>query len=121
MEDEERRTLVAPGIDPGEETVVEAPSFSTELSESGSDPRRRECHSKGWLYATVVLCCYGFFKEFKASEAFLTPYLVDYKNFTKIEVRVQQWGQKSQYNYMDSQLGGFLRYACGGEEGSVST
>ena len=42
--------------------------------------------STRWLYATVILCCYGFFKEFKPSEPFLTPYLVDFKNFTKDEV-----------------------------------
>ena len=39
-----------------------------------------------WLYATIILCLYGFFKEFKPSEPFLTPYLVDFKNFTKNEV-----------------------------------
>lgn len=42
--------------------------------------------SKRWLYATIILCCYGFFKEFKPSEPFLTPYLVDFKNFTKDQV-----------------------------------
>ena len=42
-----------------------------------------------WIYFTVVICCYGFFKEFKPSEAFLTPYLVDTKNFTKPEVNSQ--------------------------------
>lgn len=42
--------------------------------------------TKHWLYATTILCCYGFFKEFKPSEPFLTPYLVDVKNFTKDEV-----------------------------------
>lgn len=42
-----------------------------------------------WIYATVVLCCYGFFKELKPSEPFLTPYLVDTKNFTKDEVNSQ--------------------------------
>ena len=83
---EEVGPLIAPGIDPGEETIVEAPSFSTELLGYGGDTSRRERRSRGWLYATVVLCCYGFFKEFKASEPFLTPYLVDYKNFSKIDV-----------------------------------
>ena len=39
-----------------------------------------------WIYFTVIICCYGFFKEFKPSEAFLTPYLVDSKSFTKPEV-----------------------------------
>ena len=46
--------------------------------------------STRWLYATIILCCYGFFKEFKPSEPFLTPYLVDYKNFTKSEVSTVQ-------------------------------
>lgn len=42
---------------------------------------------KRWIFATVMLCCYGFFKEFKPSEPFLTPYLTsDTKNFTKDEV-----------------------------------
>ena len=41
-----------------------------------------------WIYFTVIICCYGFFKEFKPSEAFLTPFLVDPKgkNFTKTEI-----------------------------------
>ena len=42
-----------------------------------------------WIYFTVIICCYGFFKEFKPSEAFLTPYLVDSKNFTKPQVNSQ--------------------------------
>ena len=42
-----------------------------------------------WIFATVMLCCYGFFKEFKPSEPFLTPYLTsDTKNFTKDEVQL---------------------------------
>lgn len=28
-----------------------------------------------WIYPTVLLCLYGFFKEMKPSEPFLTPYL----------------------------------------------
>lgn len=45
---------------------------------------------KHWIFATVMLCCYGFFKEFKPSEPFLTPYLTssDTKNFTKDEVQL---------------------------------
>ena len=42
-----------------------------------------------WLYATACLLLYGFFKEFKPSEAFLTPYLrnaTDGKNLTSHEV-----------------------------------
>ena len=43
--------------------------------------------TKNWIFATVMLCCYGFFKEFKPSEPFLTPYLTsNIKNFTKHEV-----------------------------------
>ena len=42
-----------------------------------------------WVLATLVLCSYGFFKEFKPSEPFLTLYLTsDIKNFTKDEVNV---------------------------------
>jgi thiamine transporter 2/3 len=36
-----------------------------------------------WLYQTILLCFYGFFKEMKPSESFLTPYLREApKNFT---------------------------------------
>ena len=44
--------------------------------------------SRHWIYATLILCGYGFFKEFKPSEPFLTPYLTDNstKNFTKDDV-----------------------------------
>ena len=36
-----------------------------------------------WIYPTILLCLYGFFKEMKPSEPFLTPYLRDPpKNFT---------------------------------------
>lgn len=43
----------------------------------------REERNRPWIFFTVMICCYGFFKEFKPSEAFLTPFLVDPKNFTK--------------------------------------
>ena len=39
-----------------------------------------------WIYSTIILLLYGFFKEFKPSESFLTPYLenaTDGKNFSK--------------------------------------
>lgn len=39
-----------------------------------------------WIYSTICLLLYGFFKEFKPSEAFLTPYLTnetDGKNLSK--------------------------------------
>lgn len=61
-------------------------------SEDGRSEDQVTVHAegtKGWLYATIILCLYGFFKEFKPSEPFLTPYLVDYKNFTKNEVRTR--------------------------------
>ena len=36
-----------------------------------------------WWYQTILLCLYGFFKEMKPSESFLTPYLRETpKNFT---------------------------------------
>lgn len=42
--------------------------------------------SKLWIYSTIILLCYGFLKEFKPSEAFITPYLEEGKNLTKHEV-----------------------------------
>ncbi|XP_046851724.1 thiamine transporter 1-like [Xenia sp. Carnegie-2017] len=40
-----------------------------------------------WLYQTILLCCYGFFKEMKPSESFLTPYLREApKNFTETQL-----------------------------------
>ena len=39
-----------------------------------------------WIHVTIMLCLYGFFKEFKPSEPFLTPYLRDTKNFTDDQV-----------------------------------
>lgn len=35
---------------------------------------------------TSLLCLYGFFKELKPSEAFLTPFLEHNKNFTSREL-----------------------------------
>lgn len=55
---------------------------------SGSAPSVTSSR-RPWIYFTVIICCYGFFKEFKPSEAFLTPYLVDSKNFTKPQVNSQ--------------------------------
>ncbi len=63
----------------------QAPSPDDEEEEDDTGARSRSLW-KHWIYATVMLCCYGFFKEFKPSEPFLTPYLVDDKNFTKNEV-----------------------------------
>lgn len=82
------RGLLVPVI----EDSVEAPQTCSGLpatsNPGGQVANRRP--SRGWLYATIILCCYGFFKEFKASEPFLTPYLVDpdFKNFTKNQVSV---------------------------------
>ena len=42
-----------------------------------------------WIYSTIVLLLYGFFKELKPSEAFLTPYLTNStggKNFSVDDV-----------------------------------
>ena len=55
-------------------------------SSSSCNSRRRE---RPWVYFTCMICCYGFFKEFKPSEAFLTPFLRDSKHFTSIEVNSQ--------------------------------
>lgn len=33
-----------------------------------------------WVYTTVLLCLYGFFKEMKPSEPFLTPFLKGFHN-----------------------------------------
>lgn len=57
-----------------------------------------------WLFATLILCSYGFFKEFKPSEPFLTPYLVSgVKNFTKAELNSEVWPY-STYSYLISSL-----------------
>ncbi|XP_077988016.1 thiamine transporter 2-like [Glandiceps talaboti] len=39
-----------------------------------------------WKLATALLCSYGFFKEMRPSEPFLTPYLHTVKNFTNEEI-----------------------------------
>ena len=42
-----------------------------------------------WIYSVIVLLLYGFFKELKPSEAFLTPYLTNStggKNFSVDDV-----------------------------------
>jgi hypothetical protein len=35
----------------------------------------------------AAFCVLGFFTHFKPAEPFLTPYLVDFKNFTLDQVR----------------------------------
>ncbi len=64
----------------------DAPEAATEVSRFFFLAPRGSRGSTRWLYATIILCSYGFFKEFKPSEPFLTPYLVDFKNFTKSQV-----------------------------------
>ncbi|XP_021966986.1 thiamine transporter 1 [Folsomia candida] len=39
-----------------------------------------------WKWISLILCAYGFFKEFRPSEPFVTEYLIEYKNFTKSTV-----------------------------------
>ncbi|KAG8234670.1 hypothetical protein J437_LFUL006559, partial [Ladona fulva] len=40
-----------------------------------------------WLKISLLLCMFGFFKELRPSEPFVTPYLLSpYKNFTDAEV-----------------------------------
>ena len=40
-----------------------------------------------WWVITLMLCSYGFFKEMRPSEAYLTESLTKYNNVTKQEVR----------------------------------
>lgn len=36
-----------------------------------------------WLKVSILLCVFGFVKEFRPSEPFITPYLMgEWKNFT---------------------------------------
>lgn len=59
-----------------------------------------------WIFATVMLCCYGFFKEFKPSEPFLTPYLTsEIKNFTKDEVQPDFQSKCEEYTVVSRNLG----------------
>jgi thiamine transporter 2/3 len=39
-------------------------------------PFARRCGRKTWIYPTVFVCIYGFFKEFKPSEPFLNQFLI---------------------------------------------
>ena len=57
-----------------------------------------------WIFATLMLCSYGFFKEFKPSEPFLTPYLTsEVKNFTKTQLNSEVWSY-STYSYLIASL-----------------
>lgn len=69
--------------------------------------RPRVSSGRPWIYFTVILCCYAFFKEFKPSEAFLTPYLVDSKNFTNDEVNSEIYPYWP-YSYLVASLFIFL-------------
>ena len=44
---------------------------------------------KEWLWTTLLLCLYGFLKELRPSEPFITEYLIEPKwvNITLEEVR----------------------------------
>lgn len=39
-----------------------------------------------WIKISLVLCMFGFLKEFRPGEPFVTDYLTDFKNFTIAEV-----------------------------------
>ncbi len=73
-------------LDTEVEEVVAVPYPQPDACVSNEAPMARSGSSRMWLYATIILCCYGFFKEFKASEPFLTPYLVDDKKIPRDEV-----------------------------------
>ena len=101
-EDYEVKRLIEPVIDEGEELESshhlllhsDPPPYRAREEEFTSTTTTTAAVRGGWrsswILATVVLCLYGFFKEFKPSEPFLTPYLTsDFKNFTKNEVVLQ--------------------------------
>jgi len=39
-----------------------------------------------WQWTALILCCFGFLKEFRPSEPFVTEFLIDYKNITNEDV-----------------------------------
>ena len=45
---------------------------------------------KEWLWTTLLLCVYGFLKELRPSEPFITEYLIEPKwvNITLEEVKI---------------------------------
>lgn len=71
--------------------------------------------SPNWISPTVILCTYGFFKDMKPSEPFLTPYLNStYKNLDHKDIEDQIY-PISTYAYLASLflvflLTDFLRY-----------
>ncbi|KAK7873429.1 hypothetical protein R5R35_000214 [Gryllus longicercus] len=52
-----------------------------------------------WLKTTLLLCIFGFLKEFRPSEPFVTPYLTTYKNFTEEQVN-QEIYPVATYSYL---------------------
>ena len=63
-----------------------------------------------WIYSTIILLFYGFFKELKPSESFLTPYLTnatDGKNFSLSEVNQNIYPYWT-YSYLVAALFVFL-------------
>ncbi|XP_067009605.2 thiamine transporter 1 isoform X2 [Anabrus simplex] len=39
-----------------------------------------------WMRISLILCIFGFLKEFRPSEPYITPYLIENKNFTNDQV-----------------------------------
>lgn len=47
----------------------------TERAQGGKEKKGEEVNMGDWHKPTIILCTYGFFKEMKPSESFLSPYL----------------------------------------------
>ncbi|XP_033110338.1 thiamine transporter 2-like [Anneissia japonica] len=62
---------------------------------------------QSWKIATILLCLYGFFKELRPSEPYLTPFLLESKNVTEDEVDNQIYPIWT-YSYMVSLVLVFL-------------
>ncbi|XP_072020041.1 thiamine transporter 2-like isoform X2 [Amphiura filiformis] len=60
-----------------------------------------------WVYPSMLLCLYGFFKQMRPSEPFLTPYLVDIKNISENAVNNQIYPIWT-YSYMIALVPVFL-------------
>lgn len=41
---------------------------------------------ESWIVISLILCTFGFLKELRPSEPFVTDYIIDYKNVTAEEV-----------------------------------
>ena len=84
------------------------PTHPPRGSESGPTHPPRRSYWGHWAFATIMICSYGFFKEFKPSEPFLTPFLVsDVKNFTKSQLNSEVWPY-STYSYLVAAFFAFL-------------